>query len=97
MANQIVSFLDPQARTRHAVGGRCGAATKASTSRKLVWIEQQRFRGFACSACGWRFNPAVAPTGTSFDEMMHNFELQRDNEFTLHVCAEHPRGKGKSS
>jgi len=59
-------------------------------SRKLMWIEQARFRGFGCSECGWRFKASGAPTGTSFDEMMRNFELQRDQEFTLHVCADHP-------
>jgi hypothetical protein len=58
-------------------------------SRKLVWIEQRQFRGFGCSACGWRFKSAGPPTGTSFDEMMRNFELQRDKEFTSHVCADH--------
>jgi hypothetical protein len=57
----------------------------------LVWIEQQHFRGFGCSECGWRFEPSGAPTGTSFDEMMRNFELQRDREFSSHVCADHPR------
>jgi hypothetical protein len=36
--------------------------------RKLVWIEQQRFRGFGCSECAWVFNPSSAP----------NSELQRD-------------------
>src|ERR1039457_5043750 len=69
-----------------------GAATEAAMSRKLVWIEQQRFRGFGCSERGWRFRPSGAPTGTSFVEMMHNFELQRDKEFTSHVCADHPKG-----
>jgi len=58
--------------------------------RKLVWIEQQRFRGFGCSECAWVFNPAGAPAGKSFDEMMQNFESQRDQEFKLHVCADHP-------
>ena len=48
--------------------------------RKLVWIEQQRFRGFGCSECAWVFNPSSAP----------NFELQRDKEFTSHICADHP-------
>jgi hypothetical protein len=62
-------------------------------NRKLVWIEQQRFRGFGCSACGWRFNSSGAPTGTSFDEMMRHFELQRDKEFTSHVCTEHPNSQ----
>jgi hypothetical protein len=61
-------------------------------SRKLVWIEQQRFRGFGCSECGWRFKPTGTPTGTSFGEMMRNFELQRDEEFTSHVCADHSKG-----
>jgi hypothetical protein len=60
-------------------------------SRKLVWIEQQHFRGFGCSECGWRFTPAEALTGTSLNEMMRNFELQRDREFTSHVCADHPK------
>ena len=63
-------------------------------SRKLVWIEQQRFRGWGCSECSWVFNPSSPPTGKSFEEMMRNFELQRDREFTLHVCADHPRAKG---
>jgi hypothetical protein len=62
-------------------------------SRKLVWIEQQRFRGFGCSECGWRFEPSGAPKGTSFDEMMHNFELQRDQEFASHVCADFPKSQ----
>jgi hypothetical protein len=60
-------------------------------SRKLVWIERPHFGGFGCSECGWRFNSSNAPTGTSFDEMAHNFELQRDKEFTSHVCADHPK------
>jgi hypothetical protein len=50
--------------------------------RKLVWVDENRFRGFACSECSWRFDSSAAPTGKSFDEMMGNFELQRDKEFT---------------
>jgi len=64
-------------------------AADEQMSRTLVWIEQQHFRGFGCSECGWRFEPAGAPIGTSFDEMMRNFEVQRDKEFTSHVCADH--------
>jgi hypothetical protein len=62
-------------------------------SRTLVWIEQQRFRGFGCSECVAGGSNPGAPSGTSFDEMMRNFELQRDKEFTLHVCADHPSAK----
>jgi len=58
-------------------------ATRAVMSRKLVWIEQPRFRGFGCSECAWVFNPTSAP----------NFELQRDKEFSLHACADHPKAK----
>ncbi len=60
-------------------------------SRKLIWIEQERFQGFACSECGWRFKPSGRPPGKSFDEVMSNFELQRDKEFTSHVCADHSK------
>ena len=60
-------------------------------SRKMIWIELERFRGFGCSECGWRFHPSGAPTGKSFDEMMSNFELQRDMEFESHVCADHSK------
>ena len=31
----------------------------------------------------------------SLDEMMQNFERQRDQEFASHVCAEHPPTKGQ--
>jgi hypothetical protein len=63
----------------------------AAMSRTLVWIEQPRFRGFGCSECGWQFKPSGTPTGRSFDEMMRNFESQRDKEFRFHVCADHPK------
>jgi uncharacterized OB-fold protein len=67
-------------------------------SRELVWIEQQHFRGFRCSVCGWRFRPSGALTGTSFDEMMRNFELQREKEFTSHVFVPiTPKGLGSTS
>jgi len=66
-------------------------------NRKLVWIEQKRFRGFGCSKCAWVFKASGAPAGKSFDEMMQNFELQRDKEFTLHVCADHPRARTQKS
>lgn len=59
-------------------------------NRKLIWIEEQHFRGFGCSECSWRFMTSGAPTGTSFDEMMRNFELRRDREFASHVCPDQP-------
>jgi hypothetical protein len=65
--------------------------------RKLVWIEEDCFRGWGCSECAWVFNPSGAPTGKSLDEAKRNFELQRDKEFPLHVCADHPRAKSEST
>jgi len=64
--------------------------------RKIVWIEEDRFRGFACSACSWRFESSAVPTGKSFEEMMRNYELQRDKEFASHVCTDHPRTTGQA-
>jgi Fe-S-cluster-containing hydrogenase component 2 len=66
-------------------------------SRELVWIEQQGLRCWGCSECAWVFNPSGALTGKSLDESKRNFELQRDKEFTLHVCADHPRAKSEST
>jgi hypothetical protein len=62
--------------------------------RKLAWVDEWRFCGFACSECSWRFDSPATPTGKAFDEIMRNFELQRDKEFTSHVCADHPRAMG---
>ena len=64
--------------------------TTRQMARNLVWIEGIHFKGFGCSGCAWVFNPSD-PTGNSFDEMMRNFELQRDREYSSHVCADHPR------
>jgi hypothetical protein len=62
-----------------------------AATRKLIWMEENRFQGWGCSECLWVFNPSGSP-GNSFAEMVRNVELQRDKEFTSHVCAEHPRG-----
>jgi len=61
--------------------------------RKLVWVEQQRFHGFGCSECLWRFKPAGRPPGMSLDEVMNNFELHRDKEFASHVCSDYTKSQ----
>jgi hypothetical protein len=61
--------------------------------RKLVWVEEQRSLGWGCSECAWMFNPSGSPIGKSLDDMMQNYERQRDKDFAAHVCADHPRGK----
>ncbi|MGC1415351.1 MAG: hypothetical protein WA817_08725 [Candidatus Acidiferrum sp.] len=59
--------------------------------RKLMWIEEPRFQGYGCSECAWAFKPSGPPAGNSLDEMKVIFERLRDTEFSVHVCAEHPR------
>jgi hypothetical protein len=59
--------------------------------REMVLIEKERFRGWACSACAWEFNPSGVPTGNSIAEMKQNYERQRDSEFKAHVCANYPK------
>jgi hypothetical protein len=61
--------------------------------RELVWIEQERFRGWGCSECAWVFTPSGIPTGKTLDEMKQNYEERRDRDFAVHACAEHPRTK----
>jgi hypothetical protein len=40
---------------------------ESQNGRKLVWIEQQRFRGWGCSECAWAVSPSGAP-GNFFDD-----------------------------
>jgi hypothetical protein len=58
--------------------------------RGLVRIESQKFQGFGCSECNWKFTPTGALDTDSIDEMMRKYEAERDREFAAHICAEHP-------
>lgn len=84
-------------RSRAQIGERGGffaavALEKMNAMRRrLVWIETQGFRGWGCSECTWVFNPAGSPLGHSLDEMIQNYEKQRDQDFASHNCSEHPR------
>jgi rubredoxin len=57
----------------------------------MVWVERERFHGWACSVCGWVFRGSGPLVGKSIDEMKERYEAERDKEFRSHVCAEHPR------
>ena len=59
--------------------------------RQMVWIKTPRMEAWTCFACGWAFRPSGPPEGNSLDEMMRNYELQRDKEYASHVCAMCPR------
>ena len=59
--------------------------------RKLLWIDEEPYGRWGCSECKWVFNPSGRPVGKSLDEMMQNYQQQRDNDFAAHLCADHPR------
>jgi hypothetical protein len=70
---------------------------KVTMLRKLIWIENPRFQGCGCSECAWTFKPSGPLAGDSLYERKEIYERQRDKEFAIHVCAEHPRAKGKKA
>jgi hypothetical protein len=65
-------------------------------ARELVWVEQERFQGWACAACAWEFRASGPLVGNTIEEMKSTYEQQRDEEFKAHVCARHPKLPAKS-
>jgi hypothetical protein len=63
--------------------------------RKMTWVKSAHSELWSCSRCAWAFKPSGPPHGTTLDEMMQNFERQRDQEFASHVCTERPPTKGQ--
>jgi hypothetical protein len=60
-------------------------------AREMVWVERERFHGWACSVRAWVFK-GTGPLGdNSIEEMERRYEAKRDKEFGSHICAEHPR------
>ena len=57
--------------------------------RSLVWLEESGLLG--CSECAWVFRPRGSPKGKAPEEVVRDFESQRDEAFASHICAEHPR------
>jgi len=64
-------------------------------ARELVWVEKERFHGWACSMCAWEFKTSGPLSGDTIDKMKRNYERQRDEEFNAHVCAKHPKRPAK--
>jgi hypothetical protein len=65
----------------------------ANHSRALVWVKTEQMEAWACAACTWAFLPSGPPLGKNIEEMIQNYELQRDKEFTSHACVQHPKHK----
>jgi hypothetical protein len=72
--HETAAYADPRRRPRVTV------------LRKLIWIEKPRFQGFGCSECSWLYVPSGPPVGVSLDAMKKTYEIQRDKEFSKHVC-----------
>jgi hypothetical protein len=69
-------------------------AYTAEMLRSLIWIANQHFQGFGCSACNWMFRSSGPLVGVSLDEMKRKYEAQRDDEFGAHVCLKQQRTMG---
>jgi len=60
-----------------------------NVARELIW--RKDFQGWVCSACAWEFKISGPLIGKTIGEMTQNYERQRDEAFTAHVCAKHPK------
>jgi hypothetical protein len=59
----------------------------------MVWSKTPQMEAWTCLGCAWAFLPSGPPVGNSIDEMMLNYELQRDKEYACHICAQYPKTK----
>jgi hypothetical protein len=62
--------------------------------RKMIWVEETNYSGWACSSCGWIF-PNPAPNGTDLspiddDQAKRAYEDKARSEFEEHYCGRHP-------
>jgi len=82
----LISTID---RNSTQTGQRNGVS--ARVSRTMVWTKTPQMEAWTCFACSWAFQPFGPPRGNSMQEMMTNYELQRDQEYASHVCAQCPK------
>jgi hypothetical protein len=83
---QLISITE---RNSQQIGQR--AAIEALVSRQMVWTKTPQMEAWTCFACAWAFIPFGPPRGNSLEEMMSNYERQRDKEYASHVCNECPK------
>ena len=56
--------------------------------RSLKWVEQQGYRRFGCTGCGWSHpNPSLREDPATIDQTVLNF-IKR--AFAEHLCDRHP-------
>ena len=61
--------------------------------RRMIWLNQSQFPGWACSECAWKFNPSGPLVGSTLQEMTQRYDAERDKEFKSHVYVVHLRAK----
>jgi hypothetical protein len=66
---------------------------QASSSRKLIWVEEEDIHGWGCSQCVWVFGVPGPPLGNLLNERLQQFEGQLSEEFAAHDCADYLRPK----
>lgn len=92
--NDAAYFKEKWTRKWHKISGPEILSSACNGGDTQAHLDRRKpFSGWGCSECAWVFNSSGSPTGNSFDELVRNFELQRDKAFTSHVCAEHRRAK----
>jgi len=63
---------------------------RSANPPEMVWVQRERFTGWACSQCAWEFTPSGVPVGNTLAEIKQIYERERDKEFASHVCAKYP-------
>ena len=58
---------------------------------EMVWVQRERFTGWACAGCAWEFHLSDIPAANTLAEIKQQYERQRDKEFASHLCAQHPQ------
>ena len=61
------------------------------TRPEMVWVQRERFLGWACAGCAWEFHTSGIPAANTLAEIKQQYERQRDKEFASHLCAAHPQ------
>jgi hypothetical protein len=59
--------------------------SQGSSSRKLVWVEEQNGEAPGCSQCAWVFCSSSDSTGETMDEMRRNFHAQRQHQLDANL------------
>jgi hypothetical protein len=60
-------------------------------ARELVWVEIERFHGWACSACAWEFKSLGPLVGNTLEEMKETMSDGATKSSTRMCTPKHPK------